>query len=59
MQAQIPVLQQARGRTTVLDIQNVSNRLNTMGAYYDPDEDMIDTWTQMGIIPTIIYRVEF
>ncbi len=45
--------------TIELDIQNVSNRLNTMGAYYDPDEDMIDTWTQMGIIPTIIYRVEF
>ena len=45
--------------TIELDIQNATNRLNTMGAYYDPDEDMIDTWTQMGIIPTLIYRVEF
>jgi hypothetical protein len=45
--------------TIELDIQNVTNRLNIMGAYYDPDEDMIDTWTQMGIIPSIIYRVEF
>ncbi len=42
-----------------LDIQNVTNRLNIMGDYYDADEDIIDTWTQMGIIPTIIYRVEF
>ena len=45
--------------TIELDIQNATNRLNIMGAYYDPDEDMIDTWTQMGIIPSIIYRVEF
>ncbi len=42
-----------------LDIQNLTNRLNIMGDYYDPEEDMIDTWTQMGIIPSIIYRVEF
>jgi len=45
--------------TIELDIQNATNRLNIMGDYYDPDEDMIDTWTQMGIIPSIIYRVEF
>jgi hypothetical protein len=45
--------------TIELDIQNLTNRLNIMGDYYDPDEDMIDSWTQMGIIPTIIYRVEF
>jgi hypothetical protein len=45
--------------TIELDIQNLTNRLNVMGDYYDPDTDMIDTWTQMGIIPTIIYRVEF
>jgi hypothetical protein len=45
--------------TIELDIQNVTNRLNIMGTYYNPDEDRIDTWTQMGIIPSIIYRVEF
>lgn len=45
--------------TIELDIQNLGNRLNIMGAYYDPEEDMIDTWTQMGIIPTINYRIEF
>ena len=45
--------------TIELDIQNVTNRLNIMGDYYDPDMDAIDTWTQMGIIPTLIYRVEF
>jgi hypothetical protein len=45
--------------TIELDIQNVTNRLNVMGDYYDPDEDRIDAWTQMGIIPSIIYRVEF
>jgi hypothetical protein len=45
--------------TIELDIQNVTNRLNIMGDYYDPDLDQIETWTQMGIIPSIIYRVEF
>ena len=30
-----------------------------MGDYYNAEEDRMDTWTQMGIIPTIIYWVEF
>jgi hypothetical protein len=47
-----------RGRIE-LDMQNATNRLNIMGAYFDPDEDIINTWTQMGIIPSIIYRIEF
>ena len=45
--------------TIELDVQNLTNRLNIMGDYYDPDLDRIDTWTQMGIIPSVIYRVEF
>ena len=42
-----------------LDIQNTTNKLNIMGNYYDTETDQIETWTQMGIIPSVIYRVEF
>jgi len=51
-----------RGRsnhTIELDIQNVTNRLNTMYDYYDSTQDEISTVTQLGFIPGILYRVEF
>ncbi len=43
----------------ILDIQNLTNRQNTTYDYYDPDEDRIAYGTQLGIIPAILYRVEF
>lgn len=51
-----------RGKSThtiELDIQNANNRLNNMYEYYDPDSDQIECLTQMGFIPSILYRVEF
>ncbi|WP_373515822.1 carboxypeptidase-like regulatory domain-containing protein [Persicitalea sp.] len=45
--------------TFSLDIQNVSNRLNAQSRYYDPGEDKIDYFTQMGLIPVLNYRLEF
>jgi len=45
--------------TIELDIQNVTNRLNTVGDYYDSDSDEIETFTQLGILPILNYRVEF
>jgi hypothetical protein len=46
-------------RVWELDIQNVTNTLNVTGDYWDPDEDAIVTYTQLGILPTINYRIEF
>ncbi len=51
-----------RGRSThtiELDIQNATNRLNTMYDYYNSQEDAIESVTQLGFIPGILYRVEF
>lgn len=45
--------------TIELDIQNTTNRLNTVGNYYDSDDGEIQTYTGMGIIPVLNYRVEF
>lgn len=46
-------------RSLEMDIQNVTNTLNVAGDYYDPDTDSIETWTQLGLIPTLSYRIEF
>ena len=45
--------------TIELDIQNVTNTLNTIGDYYDTESGSIETITQMGIVPVFNYRVEF
>ncbi len=45
--------------TIELDIQNVTNRLNTVGDYYDSDSGEIETFTQLGMVPILNYRVEF
>lgn len=51
-----------RGRSThtiELDLQNLTNRLYTMYDYYESTSDQIETVSQMGFIPGILYRVEF
>ena len=45
--------------TIELDIQNITNTLNTIGDYYDTNAGEIETFTQMGIVPVFNYRVEF
>jgi hypothetical protein len=45
--------------TIELDIQNITNTLNTIGDYYDTDAGQIESFTQMGIVPVFNYRVEF
>jgi hypothetical protein len=42
-----------------LDIQNVTNRLNMAGDYYDSSKDEVVTYTQLGFLPTLSYRIEF
>lgn len=46
-------------RVWELDIQNVTNTSNVTGDYWNDDEQQIETWTQLGILPVLNYRIEF
>jgi hypothetical protein len=45
--------------TLSLDIQNVSNRLNVFGQWYDSEKGKVVTAYQNGLIPVLNYKVEF
>ena len=45
--------------TLSLDIQNVSNRLNIYGQWYDAEKKDAITSYQNGLIPVLNYKVEF
>lgn len=45
--------------TLSLDIQNVSNRQNIGGRYFNPDTQKVETWYQAPLLPILAYRVEF
>ena len=45
--------------TLSLDIQNVSNRQNLFGTYFDPLKGGITNRYQTGLIPILNYKVEF
>jgi hypothetical protein len=42
-----------------LDIQNLTNRLNTWTHYYNPETEAIQDYYMAGLIPILNYRVEF
>lgn len=42
-----------------LDVQNVSNRLNVYGEWFDPQKQKIVTTYQNGLIPVLNYKIEF
>lgn len=46
-------------RTLSLDIQNLTNHLNTAYFYYDWAQDKIVEKKQLGLIPVLNWRVEF
>ena len=46
-------------RTLALDIQNITNRANVFGSYFEPMEGEIKTAYQSPLIPILSYRVEF
>jgi hypothetical protein len=53
-------LNKARHTNTLsLDIQNVSNRLNVYGQWYDSEKGKVVTSYQNGLIPVLNYKVEF
>lgn len=43
----------------MLDIQNVTNRLNTWSEIYDAENEAIIDYPMAGLIPIVSYRVEF
>ena len=45
--------------TLSLDIQNVSNRMNVYGQWYDDERRQVVTTYQTGLIPVLNYKVEF
>ncbi len=45
--------------TLSLDIQNVSNRLNVYGQWFDTEQNKVVTTYQVGLIPVLNYKVEF
>ncbi len=45
--------------TISLDIQNLTNRLNTWALYYNPETEAIQDYYMAGLIPILNYRVEF
>ncbi|WP_128543965.1 TonB-dependent receptor [Larkinella soli] len=46
-------------RTLSLDIQNVTNRQNIWGQYFDPHTGTIRTSYMAGLIPVLSYRIAF
>jgi hypothetical protein len=46
-------------RVLELDIQNVTNTLNVTGDYWNDDEQKVEEWTQLGLLPVLSYRIEF
>ncbi|MES3016147.1 MAG: TonB-dependent receptor [Bacteroidota bacterium] len=45
--------------TFFLDIQNLTNRINNLGYYYNSDDKSLDKSNLSGIIPVVNYRLEF
>lgn len=45
--------------TLALDVQNVTNRQNIFGSYFEPAKGEIQTAYQAPLIPLVSYRIEF
>lgn len=45
--------------TLSLDFQNLTNRLNVYGQWYDDTKDQLVTSYQTGLIPILNYKIEF
>ena len=45
--------------TLSLDIQNITNRLNVYGQWYDEEKNKVVTSYQTGLIPILNYKIEF
>jgi hypothetical protein len=45
--------------TLALDIQNVTNRQNLGGQYFDAEAGQIKKWYQLPFLPVLSYKIEF
>jgi len=45
--------------TIMIDVQNVTNRENLFGLYYDEDLESLEADKQTGLFPFVNYRLEF
>jgi hypothetical protein len=43
----------------MLDVQNITNRQNPGGVYWDSDRNQEDFWSMTGLFPFFNYRIEF
>jgi hypothetical protein len=41
-----------------LDVQNLTNRLNTWSVIYDPENQQVEEYPMAGLIPILSYRIE-
>ncbi len=41
------------------DVQNLTNRDNIMGKYFDPETQSTVTYYHLGILPILSYKIEF
>lgn len=46
-------------RTVSIDIQNLTNQQNTAYHYYDTYLKKVETKYQLGLIPVLVYRIDF
>jgi hypothetical protein len=46
-------------QTLALDIQNVTNRKNIYGKYFNEETKSIKTYYQTPLIPVLSYKIEF
>ncbi len=46
-------------RTWELDIQNITNNDNVAGDWYNSIDEEITTYSQLGILPVLSYKVTF
>lgn len=46
-------------RSWELDIQNVTNNTNVAGEYFNRTTQEIETYTQLGLLPVLSYRIDF
>jgi len=46
-------------RVWEIDIQNVTNNANVAGNYFNNETREIETYSQMGLLPVLSYRIEF
>ncbi len=45
--------------TLSLDVQNLTNKQNMGGQYYNSETGEVETWYQTGLLPILAYRIEF